>query len=109
LTVKMRYDTFRLLESMKARIFTWFFSCVTPAMMIPSVTLACAVCVPGVNDPVADAFNWSVLFLMVMPYLVVGSIAGGLFYAHRRAAKREGPESAQPVDHLAWNQKESGR
>jgi hypothetical protein len=94
---------------MKAKIFSRFLGCVTATLMIPSVTLACAVCVPGANDPVADAFNWSVLFLMVMPYLVVGSIAGGLFYAHRRGAKRDEPESAQPVAHLAWHQKESGR
>src|ERR687891_3023812 len=101
----MRYDTFRLLESMKARIFTWFLSCVTAAMMIPPVTLACAVCVPGVNDPVADAFNWSVLFLMVMPYLVVGSIAGGFFFAHRRGGEGEGAGTAPPVDHLGLEPK----
>jgi hypothetical protein len=76
----------------------------------PAIARACAVCVTGINDPVADAFNWSVLFLMAAPYLVVGSIAGTLFYAYRRsAAKREQNESAQLPVHLAWNQKESER
>jgi len=76
----------------------------------PSIAGACAVCVTGTSDAVADAFNWSVLFLMVTPYLVVGSIAGALFYAHRRAARKtEQLEPAQPAVHLAWNHKESGR
>jgi hypothetical protein len=71
---------------------------------------ACAVCVTGAGDPTTDAFNWSVLFLMAMPYLVVGSIAGGLFYTYRRtAAKREQAQTAEPPVHLAWNDKESGR
>jgi len=47
---------------------------------------------------------------MAMPYLVVGSIAGWLFYSYRRAAaKRDQSEAAEPLVHLAWKQKESGR
>jgi hypothetical protein len=75
-----------------------------------SIAGACAVCVTGTSDAVTDAFNWSVLFLMATPYLVVGSIAGALFYAYRRAAsKTEQHEPAQPAVPLAWNHKESGR
>jgi hypothetical protein len=92
---------------MKAKIICWLLSCVTAAILPRSVSFACAVCVTGTNDPVTDAFNWSVLFLMAMPYLVVGSIAGGLFYVHRRAAKRAERESAQAIVHLGWNQKET--
>jgi hypothetical protein len=33
------------------------------------------------------AFNPSVLFMMAMPFFVVGAIAGGLIYAYRRAQK----------------------
>jgi hypothetical protein len=33
------------------------------------------------------AFNPSVLFMMAMPFLVFGAIAGGLVYAYRRAQK----------------------
>jgi hypothetical protein len=75
----------------------------------PSVARACAVCVTGTNDAMSDAFNWSVLFLMAAPYLVVGSIAGVLFYAYRRAAKKREETTAEPLVHLAWNHKESGR
>jgi hypothetical protein len=77
---------------------------------MPSIVHACAVCITGAEDPSANAFNWSVLFLMAAPYLVVGSIAGYLFYAYRRAARRNArTETAQPLVHLAWNQKESER
>jgi hypothetical protein len=33
------------------------------------------------------AFNPSVLFMMAMPFFVVGAIAGGLVYVYRRAQK----------------------
>jgi hypothetical protein len=35
------------------------------------------------------AFNPSVLFMMAMPFAVVGAIAGGLFYTYWRAQKKE--------------------
>jgi hypothetical protein len=91
---------------------TWILrSCVATVLMAnPLAAHACAVCVTGAGDPTADAFNWSVLFLMAMPYLVVGSIAGGLFYTYRRtAAKREQSQTAEPLVHLAWHEKESER
>jgi hypothetical protein len=47
---------------------------------------ACAVCLTGADGAVADAYDWSVLFLMATPYLVMGSIAAYLVYAYRRAA-----------------------
>lgn len=59
---------------------------------------ACAVCL-GDGDTVADGYNASVLFLMSTPYLVVGSIAGGLFLMVRRATQRNGtPVAAAPSD-----------
>jgi hypothetical protein len=76
----------------------------------PLTAHACAVCVTGAGDPTTDAFNWSVLFLMAMPYLVVGSIAGGLFYTYlRTTGKRDQAQTAEPLIHLALNEKESGR
>jgi hypothetical protein len=95
---------------MKPRWILLLCSVSMASLMNALAAHACAVCVTGVGDPTADAFNWSVLFLMVMPYLVVGSIAGGLFYAYRRtASKRDHTEAAEPLVHLAWNEKESGR
>jgi hypothetical protein len=72
---------------------------------------ACAVCLTGADGASADAYDWSVLFLMTTPYLVVGSIAGCLVYAYRRAVARRSKDGAaeQAPLHMAWNQKESGR
>lgn len=55
-------------------------------LLLPIVAQACAVCWIGASspeDPTSQAFNWSILFLMAMPYAIVGVIAGWLFYLYR--------------------------
>jgi ABC-type Fe3+ transport system permease subunit len=75
----------------------------------PFALHACSVCITGASDPTTDAFNWSVLFLMATPYLVVGSIAAGLVLAYRRTmAKGKQMETPEQVVHFAWNEKETG-
>ena len=62
------------------------------ALLVPTHVLAqgCAMCGTAFNhdDPVARAFNWSVLFLIAMPYTVFALAAGWLFLAHRRRSGR---------------------
>ena len=71
---------------------------------------ACSVCFGGAGDDAMDGYNASVLFLMATPYLVVGTIVGGLVFTYRRALKRrEQAEHAEPVVHLASDQEENGR
>jgi nicotinamide riboside transporter PnuC len=98
---------------MKQRILLAAISVWTALFDIPSIVNACSVCLTGANDPTADAFNWSVIFLMAMPYTVVGSIAGWLFFSYRRSAakqkEQEEKETAEPVVHLALNPEESRR
>ena len=98
---------------MKQRILLGAISVWTACFDIPSIVNACSVCLTGANDPTADAFNWSVLFLMAMPYTVVGSIAGWLFYSYRRSVARqrnqERNEAAEPLVHLSLTPEESGR
>jgi len=78
--------------------------------LAPALAHACAVCWTGEGDPTADAFNWSILFLMATPYAVVGSIAGWLVYSYRRAAaKRDQDHATESPLHLALSEKESGR
>jgi hypothetical protein len=77
---------------------------------IPPAAHACSVCWGGDGGPSADAFNWSVLFLMAAPYSVMGSIAAGLFWSYRRSSRRrEKAETGQPLVSLALNPEESGR
>jgi hypothetical protein len=86
---------------------------VLPAVMFAHRPLvhACAVCLTGADGSVADAYDWSVLFLMATPYLVMGTIAGYLVYAYRRAAAKRERQAAleEAALNLAWDQKESGR
>ena len=97
---------------MNRKFFLLFACVVAAALLVPIAVQACAVCLTGISgdDPVADAFNWSVLFLMATPYTVVGSVGGWLFYTHRRAArKRGGVMEKAPVLNLVLISKESGR
>ena len=95
---------------MKLRFFLSGLLAVAPVLS-HSVAHACAVCLTGAaDDPLTDAFNWSVLFLMAMPYSVLGSIGAFLFYNYRRSAKRAGEPSAKTtIMPLTWIHKESGR
>jgi|SRR3990172_2442513 len=95
---------------LKRKIPSIFLCAGLAAAAMPALAHACAVCLTGDGDATADAFNWSVLFLMATPYTVVGSIAGWLVYKYRRAAlRREQEEAMDPTARLAWNQEESGR
>jgi ABC-type Fe3+ transport system permease subunit len=95
---------------MKRKIVTSLLHAGLALILVPALAGACAVCVTGDNDPTANAFNWSVLFLMATPYTVVGSIAGWLFFKYRRAAAKPREEATpQPALHLTWNEEESGR
>ena len=113
MTLKQRYATFRLLEiikAMKTKIALGLLGLWVMFMPNPATVHACSVCITGASDPTADAFNWSIFFLMFMPYLVVGSIAGWLFYRYRKSlAEREKSEADQPLGQLALNPEESRR
>jgi len=76
----------------------------------PPLARACAVCFAG-DGSVAEAYEWSVLFLMAMPYLVMGSIAGYLVYAYRRAVAKRDQEAAprEATVLLSLDEKESSR
>jgi predicted MFS family arabinose efflux permease len=49
--------------------------------------LGCPMCGAALeNDPVADAFNWSILFMMAMPYTLLTLAGLWLYVSHRRAS-----------------------
>ena len=84
---------------MKERRYILAICTVAVVLLFPIVVQACAVCLTGAseNDPVANAFNWSVLFLLTTPYAIVGSIGGWLFYRYKSAARRRSGEKKFPV------------
>jgi cbb3-type cytochrome oxidase subunit 3 len=40
------------------------------------------------GERLMDAINWSVIFLIAMPYTILFSVLGFFLYAYRRAAKK---------------------
>lgn len=81
-------------------------SAVLGVIAAPLLAHACAVCLTGAaEDPLTDALNWSVLFLMAAPYTVAGAIAAWLVYLNRRSI----PAESDAPTSLAILQKESGR
>jgi len=61
---------------------------------------ACSVCWDlSSNDLSSRAISWSILFLMAMPFTIVGSIGGWLVYKYRHAPKvgRQRPASGRPL------------
>ncbi|HWP58818.1 MAG TPA: hypothetical protein VNL14_13080 [Candidatus Acidoferrales bacterium] len=67
-----------------SRLAFWGVSALALTAFLPAAVQACAVCIGGdANDPLADAFNWSVLFMMASPYVIFGTIGGWIFYRQR--------------------------
>ena len=57
-------------------------------VVLPALANACAVCGLGPNDVGGHAFNTSVLFMMAVPYSTVIIIGGAVYFAWRRAQRR---------------------
>lgn len=74
----------------------------------PAMAYACSVCLTGDSGPMADAYNWSVIFLMATPYTVMGCVGAWLVYKYRRAAAKEKrAEGEQPLTQLTLSYKEN--
>lgn len=59
--------------------------------LLPSLARACAVCWGG-DDALAHSLNVSVAFLMSMPFLIAGTIAGVFYVAQKRAQGQRWPD-----------------
>lgn len=86
-------------------IFRWIIGALVVALLLllASVAAACPTCKEGLaqNDPqgraIAAGYYYSILFMMSMPYLVLGTFASVAYYTIRRArqanaAVLEGPQ-----------------
>ena len=63
------------------------------AACVPAEAFAqgCAMCqtyIAGVNDPLAQGLNWSILLLLSAPYALFSTVGGWLLYTHWRAHDR---------------------
>ncbi len=64
-----------------------------------AVAQGCSMCrtaVEGMDDPLARSLSRSVLFMVSMPFAVVASIAGWLFFTYRRGEGAPELRSGRP-------------
>jgi len=75
----------------------------------PAAAVACPLCKDAIaNDPVAAAFNSTTEFMIAVPFLLIGSIGGWIFYRYWRSARdANAPERAPVTWGPVWREKES--
>ena len=62
-------------------MYRFFFSVsvlIFVMLIVPTYLEACPAC-KTLDDPIAKGLNWSILFLMAMPFTVFGIIGGTIF------------------------------
>ncbi len=70
----------------------------------------CAMCrtaVEGSNDPLARALSFSTLFLLAMPFAIVASVGGWIFFSMRADARPDGA-AADPANEPARSGTDQG-
>ena len=71
---------------MSRQIIFWILVIALVLSILPLTLEACPAC-KNLDEPIARGFNWSVLFMMAMPFTVFGIVGGSVFYYYRRANK----------------------
>ncbi len=94
-------------SGMKQKTFLGSTLGATAIICAPALAHACSVCLTGDSGPMADAYNWSVLFLMATPYAVMGAVGAWLAYKYRRGAKENRVARERSVAQLTLNYKEN--
>ena len=60
------------------RLFVWASVLIFVMLVAPTYLEACPGC-KDLDDPIGKGFNWSILFLMAMPFTVFGLVGGTIF------------------------------
>ena len=71
-------------------MYRFFFSIsvlIFVMLIVPTYLEACPAC-KTLDDPIGKGFNWSILFLMAMPFTVFGVIGGTVYLQYRRANRK---------------------
>lgn len=89
--------------------FRWIVGALVVALLLllASVAAACPTCKDGLaqNDPhgqaIAAGYYYSILFMMSMPYLILGTFASVAYYTIRRARQANAALEGPPMDAAA--------
>ena len=60
------------------RFFAWTSILIFVMLIVPTCLEACPGC-KNLDDPINKGFNWSILFMMAMPFTVFGLVGGTIF------------------------------
>ncbi len=60
------------------RFFLWTSVLILVMLVAPMSLEACPGC-KDLDDPIGKGFNWSILFMIAMPFTVFGLIGGAIF------------------------------
>ena len=69
------------------RFFLWVSLLIVVMLIVPTCLEACPAC-KTLDDPIGKGFNFSILFMMAMPFMVFGVIGGTIFWHYRRANRK---------------------
>lgn len=69
------------------RFMLWTSILVLVILVVPVSLEACPGC-KDLDDPINKGFNWSILFMMAMPFAVFGLLGGTIFLNYRRANRK---------------------
>ena len=69
------------------KFFIWASVLILVMLIAPISIEACPGC-KTLDDPIGKGFNWSILFLMAMPFTVFGFIGGTVYLQYRRANRK---------------------
>ena len=69
------------------KFFLWVSVLVLVMLVAPISLEACPGC-KDLDDPISKGFNWSILFMMAMPFTVFGLIGGTVYFHYRRASRK---------------------
>jgi heme/copper-type cytochrome/quinol oxidase subunit 2 len=94
-----------IFHQFESPIFRWVVAAIVLALvlLIATVAAACPTCKEGLaqNDPqgkaMAAGINYSIIFMMSMPYIVLGTFGSLAYVSIRRARQVEVATTDQPA------------
>ncbi|MCY4553148.1 MAG: hypothetical protein OXC79_05705 [Candidatus Poribacteria bacterium] len=69
------------------RFFLWGSALILVMLIAPMALEACPAC-KTLDDPIGKGFNFSILFMMAMPFTVFTLVGGTIFWHYRRANRK---------------------
>ena len=69
------------------KFFVWTSILILVILIVPMSLEACPGC-KNLDDPINKGFNWSILFMMAMPFTVFGLVGGTVYLNYRRANRK---------------------